>query len=350
VSLPRLTIAAFAVAWLVAPAFAQTMLIANKSDATAELIDVASGESRATLPTGPGPHEIAVSPDGATAVVSNYGQNDAPGSTLTVIDVERASVLRSIDLGENQRPHGMVWLSDSRLAVTTEGSARLLLVDVAQGTVVGKVETGQEISHMVAATPDGKRAFVANIRSGTVTAIDLALRRKLGDIATGAGSEGIAITPDGKQVWVTNRSADTLSVVDSSTLEVVAAIESKGFPIRVAITPDGKRALVSCAQSGEIAVYDVASRTELRRSQLSFETVPDHAQRLFGDRFAESPVPVGLVIAPDGKSAWVAATQSDVVVVVDTETLEVRNLIKAGREPDGMAYSPKSVARPTESD
>ena len=69
------------------------------------------------------------------------------------------------------------------------------------------------------------------------------------------------------------------------------------------------------------------------------KNAPDAAKRLFGDRFGESPVPVGIVVAPDGKSEWIAATQADMVVVVDTQTLEVKNLVRAGREPDGMAFA-----------
>ena len=64
-----------------------TLLIANKTDNTADLVDVDSGASVATLPTGSGPHEVAVSRDGRTAVISNYGHRGKPGSTLTVIDV-----------------------------------------------------------------------------------------------------------------------------------------------------------------------------------------------------------------------------------------------------------------------
>jgi YVTN family beta-propeller protein len=49
------------------------------------------------------------------------------------------------------------------------------------------------------------------------------------------------------------------------------------------------------------------------------------------------------VIAPDGRRAWVAATQADAVVVFDPSSLEVLDLVKAGREPDGMAYSSLEV-------
>ena len=48
----------------------------------------------------------------------------------------------------------------------------------------------------------------------------------------------------------------------------------------------------------------------------------------------------GVVVSADSKKAWVAATQADVVVVVDVETLDVIDLIEAGKEPDGMAITP----------
>ena len=66
------------------PLQAATLLVANKSDDTVDLFDLASGKSTATLPTGEAPHEVSVSPDGKLAVVSNYGGRDRAGSTLTV--------------------------------------------------------------------------------------------------------------------------------------------------------------------------------------------------------------------------------------------------------------------------
>jgi YVTN family beta-propeller protein len=188
------------------------------------------------------------------------------------------------------------------------------------------------------------RAFVANIGSGSVTAIDLETGKKLADIATGDGAEGIATTPDGGEIWVGNRGADSLSVIDPETLEIRATLACPGFPIRVAISPDGKHALVSAARSGEVVLFDVAQRKELRRSQLDLSNAPDATQRLFGDRFGKSPVPVGLVISPSGDRAWVAATQADAVVVLEPRSLKILDVLTAGREPDGMAYSTLTTA------
>lgn len=324
-------------------AMADTLLVANKSDDTVDLIDLATGISAATLPTGHAPHEIAVSPGGNLAVITNYGDREEPGHTLTVIDTPDAQSLRTIDLGDHTRPHGVDFIGQDKVVVTTEGSAHLLVVDIERGQVLKAVETGQDISHMVAAIPDGTRAFVANIGSGTVTVIDLVAGKKITDIVTGEGAEGIAVTPSGSEVWVGNRGADTLTIIDPSTLEILATIPCPGFPIRIAFTPDGARALVSAASSGEVVVIDTQQRQELTRTKLDLSNAPDASRRLFGDRFGESPVPVGLVISPDGETAWVAATQADAVVVVEPQQLVVRDLLEAGHEPDGMAFSPVTV-------
>src|SRR5512137_2256508 len=81
-----------------------TLVVLNKSEATASLIDLASGIEVATLRSGNGPHEVAVSPDGRTAVATNYGTREEPGSSLTVIDVAGARVVRTGDPGPGRRP------------------------------------------------------------------------------------------------------------------------------------------------------------------------------------------------------------------------------------------------------
>jgi YVTN family beta-propeller protein len=337
-----------ALALVALPATAGTLVVANKSDATVSLVDLDSGEVVATLPAGAGPHEVAVSPDGKTALVTDYGGRE-PGSTLTVIDLAKREVARTIDLGEHRRPHGVAFLPGGRrAAVTAEGSRSLLVVDVEAGKVEKAITTGAEVSHMVALAPDGRRAYVANIGSGSATVIDLAEGKKVADVVTGEGAEGIAFTPDGRQVWVTNREADTVTMIDPESLEVVATVASPGFPIRAEVTPDGKHVLVSNARAGTITVIDTAERKAVRTIEVDLAKLDraevDPEGRLFGDRFGDSSVPIGIEIAPDGKTAWVAHSNADAVQVIDLASWKPSGALRAGEEPDGMAYSPLSVA------
>lgn len=340
-----LTAALLLTALSAAPAAAGTLLVANKSDATVSLVDTGSGKVVATLPTGRGPHEVAVSPDGETAIVADYGTREAPGSTLTVIDLPGKRVAKTIDLGEHTRPHGVQFLpGGGRAAVTTEGSRSLLVVDLETGKVASAIATGAEVSHMVALSPGGERAYVANIGSGSATVIDLAGGAKVADVATGEGAEGIAATPHG--VWVTNREAGTVTLIDPETLKVAATIPSPGFPIRAEATPDGRHVLVTNAEAGTLSVIDAAAREIVRTIDLDL-SASDPGGRLFGDSFGDSSVPIGIEIAPDGKTAWIAHSNADAVQVLDLETWKPTGVLQAGKEPDGMAYTPLTLTEPS---
>ncbi len=331
-----------------APASGPTLVVLNKAAASASLLDPHTGVERARLTVGDGPHEAATSSDGRTVVVCDYGAR-VPGSTLTVLDVATAEVVRTIPLtrtgaGEEQRylrPHGIRFLPDGEhVVVTTEANQHLLVVDIVEGRVERVIPTHARISHMVALDPERPLAYVANIGSGSVSVVDLWKGRFVQEIETGQGAEGIEVHPSRPELWVTNRAANTLSVVDTTSFEVVATLDSGAFPIRVAFTPDGTRALVSCAQDGVVEVWDVASRARTHRIAMDEAPLQNAAEggRLFAGTFEDSPVPVGLFVDPSGREAYVANTMADIVTVLDLQELRVARRLKAGPEPDGMAW------------
>src|SRR5690242_18655796 len=151
-----------------------TIIASNMRDNTATIIDAASGKVLATLPTGEAPHEVATTHDGKWAVVSNYGTRERPGNSITVIDLERLAVARTIDLGEYRRPHGMAFFpGDTLLAVTSEVSRAVLLVDFRSGRVIGTVPTNGRASHMLAMSSSGEELFTANIVDHSISRLDV---------------------------------------------------------------------------------------------------------------------------------------------------------------------------------
>lgn len=317
-----------------------TLIVLNKAEASVSLLDRASGEEIARVATGDGPHEVAVSPDGKTAVVANYGQRGAPGNSLTVIDLPAKAAVGTIDLGDYRRPHGIVYLKDGkRVVVTSEATKKLLVVDLERGEVARAVDTKADVSHMVVVSADERRAYVANLGSASITAIDLEQGEHMAVVPTGEGAEAIDLSPDGRHLWVGNRDANDLSIVDTETLDIVARIPCERFPIRAKFTPDGKRVLVSHAASGDVAIFDVGQRKEIQRLSMDLTALEESKDRLFGDRFGDSPVPVGILIPPDGKQAYVANTNADIVTVIDLDSLEITGRLRAGKEPDGLGWT-----------
>ena len=335
---PSMTVLLLVAAWLAAtPVAAETLLVVRKTDDAVDLVDPGSGLRLASVPLGHAPHEVSVSPDGKRAAATNYGTRERPGSTLSIVDLEQARELRRIDLAPHTRPHGVAWFAADRIAVTTEGSKHLLIVEPESGRIVNAIETGQDVSHMVAVSADARRAYVTNIGSGTSTVLDIVAGRKLGDVATGAGSEALAVTPDGKELWVAARAAGHVAIVDTVTLQVTARLPLPGIPIRVAITPDGRTALVTCAGSSELVAFDLSSHKERVRRKVDVPLAPGAAVRPFAQMARGSVLPVGLLVSRDGRSAYVAATMGDRVVQYDAATLQPLRSIEVGGEPDGLA-------------
>jgi YVTN family beta-propeller protein len=317
-----------------------TLIVANKSGDDISLIDRATGKTIKKLPTGLQPHEVEVSTDGKYAVVTNYGDKDNPGNTLSVYDIKKAALAKTIDLGENTRPHGMDWIPNTqKLLVTTEGSNSLLVVHIGKGEIIQKLNTNQEVSHMVAGSHNGNHAYVSSIRTGNVTVFNLKSGELVKQLYSGKGAEGIAVSPNGEELWVTNRGENTLSVFNTQTLELIKKIDCGDFPIRSKFSPDGKKFVVSNAQSGEIAVFDAQKKQLIKKIKLTPPVPEDKDPERYFAEFEGTSVPIGLVVA-DNKTAYVANTRSDVVTVFDLENMEIKRHIPAGKQPDGIHYSP----------
>jgi len=299
-----------------------TLVVTNKTPNTATIIDVNSGATLATLPTGNGPHEIVITADGRTAIVSDYGTGPAPGSTLTFIDVPGRTVTRTVSLGEYRRPHGLVLLrGDSLLAVTSEANKAVLLVRVSTGDIAKVIPTNQAGSHMVGITADGTRGWTGDIGSNTVSELDLIRGVSLRTVAVPAQPEAINVTPDGKEVWVGSNATGKVSVVNSATGEVSTAAEGFGWPYRVLYSPDTRTVLMPDLRKEELRFIDRASRKELARLALPGKG------------------PQGITLTPDGTYAFLSFSTGAAVAIIDVAQRKIVGELKAGETPDGVVYT-----------
>ncbi|MDR6832723.1 MULTISPECIES: hypothetical protein [unclassified Sphingopyxis] len=303
---------------LATPAAAETLLIGNKGEDTLSLVALSSGAELARLPTGKMPHEIAVSPDGKQAAVVAYG-----GTTIDVFDVAARTKVRTIDLSPNQRPHGLLWLTDGRLVATTEGSQSVAVV--APDGSVTSIATGQQGSHMVVVAPDNRTAYTANIGSGTVSVLDLQVGAKLRDLTIGGKPEGLALTKGGRELWVGDLDAPRVTVWDTASGAKVAELPVDPVAIRVLASPDSKLIATSNIGKGTISLFDAETRAPMRTIQVSE-----------GDAARQ----VTLLFSPDSKRLYAAETGIDKVAEIDVATGKVLRRIAAGKQGDGLAIAP----------
>ena len=295
------------------------LLVGNKGEDTLSFIHLASGRELGRAATGRAPHEIAVSPDGRQAAVVSYG-----GSSVDLFDVATRAKLKTIDLSPNAGPHGLAWLADGRLVMTTERSKSVSIADPVAGKLTASIATGQEGTHMVAVSADGRRAYTANIPAGTVSVVDLAANRKVRDISVGGNPEGIALSKDERTLWVADLEGARVQAFDTASLEKVAEVATGARPIRVAASADGRWIVTSNFGSGSVTVIDAATKKKLRDVPVSGS--PDAGQ-------------VTILFGPQGR-LYAAETGRDSVAEIDLQSGRVLRRIKAGKNGDGLAIVP----------
>jgi DNA-binding beta-propeller fold protein YncE len=329
--LPTLILALSSTASAQGPA----LVVLNKAQASASIISLADGRTIATMPVGDGPHEVAVSADGNWAVAANYGGR-AAGNTLTVLDLRHRRPIRTIDLQTYARPHGIAFLPDGKhVVVTSEAARAVVLVDVPNGRIDRVIETGQP-GHLLTLAKDGRRVWTANIASGSVSLVDLDRGTVIRSVVTGKGPEGSDVSPNGRELWAADRTLNRITVLDATTLDSLGSIPTGEFPNRLHFTPDGRWVLVSNIRSGTVDVIDAAARRTVDRITFAFDSTQTNATML--GAMGKSAQPEGILIAPDGRRAWVALSAMNRLAEVDIASRRVVRYLTTGQEPDGMAY------------
>jgi YVTN family beta-propeller protein len=312
------------------------LLVLSKRDRTLSIVDPATLQVVARMPSGPDPHEVAASTDGKLAYISNYGFGAY--NTITVVDLVAQKTLRAIDLGVLHGPHGLDY-AGGKLYFTAEANKVFGRYDPATGQVDWIMGTGQDRTHMVAVWKDLSRIVTTNVSSATLSIFE---KSAAGPgpggpqpgapppptpqwtqtiVAVGRGSEGFDVAPGGSEIWVANARDGTVSVVDVAAKKVVATLAAnvRGAN-RLKFTPDGKLVLISSLGGSDLIVLDSATRREVRRVKLGRGAA-------------------GIQMDPDGSRAFVACTPDNYVAVIDLKTLAATGRIDAGQEPDGLAWA-----------
>lgn len=297
------------------------LLVLNKTEGTFVIVDPGSGKVLARVPTGDGPHELAVSDDGKYAFATNYGTGQAPGHTISMFDIAAQKELRRIDVAPLTRPHGITFVN-GKLYFTAEADRKIARYDPATNNIDWLFETAQNGTHMIHVARDARTIFTSNIASDSISIIqqqpsDGAWTHTV--LNVGKGPEGLDLSPDGRELWTAHSRDGGVSVIDVASKKVVHSLNiGTKRSNRIKLTPDGRHALVSDLDAGEVVVIDAVARKEIRRVPVG-------------------PMAEGIVI-PDNNRAFVAINGADYVAVLDLKTWAVTRKLVTGKGPDGMAW------------
>jgi YVTN family beta-propeller protein len=299
------------------------IVVSHKAGASALLrVDAETGEVEARVPIGNAGHEVAVSADGRTAYVPIYGdgalgQPGSNGSSVDIVDLATMESRGSIDLKAGVRPHQAALARDGMLWVTAEQQDAVLIVNPARRQIVDRIELGQPQAHMLALSPDGRRAYTANVSAGTVSVIDVSQRRLLDTIRVAARVQRISVSPDSRWVFTHDNEAPRVAVIDAQTNRIARWFDLPDRAYASAVTPDGSRLIAVSPFARALYAIDLATGLVERTLPLSAACG-------------------AIVIAPGGERAWLSCG-SGVIPVVNLASMRVERELVVGPGIDGLA-------------
>ncbi len=310
------------------------MLALSKTDHTLSIVDPVTLTIIAKIPVGPDPHEVVASADGTRAWVSNM--LNSQGHELDVLDLVNRKALPSIDTAPMIGLHG-VDVQGAKLLFTAQGAKSIGRLNPATGKTEWIMGTGQDFTHLIRVKPDGQTVFVSNAHSASVSIIE---EREIPSdpgrpappgpaqrdwfvttIPTRWGRRASMCRQTGRSCGRLRRAIGKLWIIDTAQRKVAASINAKlNGANRLKFTPDGKRVVISILSTGDLFVYDVASRKKVAEVSL-------------GKGCA------GILMDPDGSRVFVGCTAANYVAVLDLKTLTVTNHLDVGGGPDGLTWA-----------
>jgi len=300
------------------------------ADETVSSIEIGTSSATSATTQPSYPQNVAVSPDGTRAYVTDGV------ASVWVVDTKTSSVLATVPAGTDPQ-YVVVGPNGKNVYVTTIACgalpclASVEVIDTATNTIASTISVGKAGGFLssVTITPDGTRVYVAAGLGNDVWAIDAATNSIVATIPTAnSGFSDVAVSPDGSRVyaagWVRGPYVDSyfVDVIDTQTNVVSATIDlgNQEGPIRIAITPDGGHAYVT-GEGGHVWVVDTTQNALMTTIPVSLG----------------SPLQ-GIAITPDGTRVYVSCADTNTIYVLGTAANDVVGAIPSNY-PLGLAIT-----------
>ena len=175
------------------------------------------------------PSGIVISPDGATAYVTSFNQNN-PG--LLVVDVAKRTILQTIST--TTYPQSVFINPDGSLVwVTFPFQNAVYVIDTQTNTIARTLSVQAPFG--VAFNGTGTRAYITNGTSpGALQVVDTATYKTIQSVAVGNMPVDILVAPDDQFLLVTNYLGKSISVINPRTF-AVSTIPLSGKPRGLAL-------------------------------------------------------------------------------------------------------------------
>ncbi|PYP12992.1 MAG: YncE family protein [Gemmatimonadetes bacterium] len=217
--------------------------------------------------------------------------------------------------------------STGRLFISHMGAGQLVVFDVHAGKVIGNLDGFPTVTGVLA-VPAERRAYASAAGDHAVVVVDDSTLRIVTRVPGPRFPDGIAYAPTERRVFVSDESGQRDFVIDARTNTVVAQIELGGEAGNTQYDAGSNCMIVAVQTANELAVIDPATASIVRRITLDKAVAHPH----------------GFYIDAPHRLAFISGQESGTLGVLDLRTLQLRQVLPVGSDPDVLAFDP-SIGR-----
>ena len=229
--------------------------------------------------------------------------------------------------------HESFFSPDNRTAwIGTRGVSTVDVIDGLEGRLIDRIETAEGPSKVLF-SPNGTTAYVNHIFAPVVSVIDVAAKTVEYNITGLASSfsSDFMLSADGGSLWVAHKKTGQVSVIDLAQRKVITVLETgaeTNHP-NFAIINGTTHAFVTVASLNQTKVYS--------------QPLPQDTPVLVKSIDMTGIEPHGIWPSPDNSRIYVVNEHSDTVDVIDTASLAIIDTLRVGQEGQSVIYVAEAV-------
>jgi len=213
---------------------------------------------------------VAITPDEKYLyIVNNQYYGIIPQDSVYVYDLINEQFVAKITNASFKTP-STATIFGRRVYITNSDSTTISIIDTATNQVI-KVIDGFKNPYRIVVSADGKTGFVCNygngIALGTVSVVNLETFTIKKNISVEVGPCNCALSSDGKKLCVTNYISKFISIIDANSLIVVRTVPlsaNVGNPFNINIDSNQMCYILSILSSNSyVSVIDLSTSTLL---------------------------------------------------------------------------------------
>lgn len=256
--------------------------------------------------------------------------------TLSIVDPEEGQEITTVPVGGTtahevaaSRDGRFAWVpiyGDSGVGLPGSNGRTINVIDLHSRKIAASLDLGRPSRpHCAVFGPRDGRLYVTSELTNSIVIVNPIERKIVDSTPTGAPeSHMMVISSDGKRAYTSNVGVGTVSAIDISERRVIAVIPISRIAQRIGISTDDRWVFTSDQTDPNLAVIDTKKNEVAMRIPLN---------------------DVGYGVAPtlDGRYLLVAQPYSGSVSVVDLESMKVQRTIKVRPEPQEVLVRPDNL-------